>query len=78
MVKVIKNFSLDAEIVEDLAKVENASSLVNNLLKQHFDKETYELMDIATLKQLIDITEKKEQLEKQIKELERNARAKQG
>jgi hypothetical protein len=36
MSKINKNFTLDIEIVEKLRQIDNASALVENLLKQHF------------------------------------------
>jgi deoxyxylulose-5-phosphate synthase len=61
--KIQKLLTLDQEIAEELRKEENASLLVNNLLKEYFEKKVYQFMSTEELKKQVRILDIKAKYE---------------
>ena len=66
--KVQKLFSLDMSIVQRLKEEDNASGLVNGLLKKHYDS----FQSVTELEKKLKIIEIKEKHAKELEEFERS------
>lgn len=66
-----KLVTLDVEVIEALKHESNASSLINGLLIEHFQKENYRFMTKEQLKIEHEILDIEEDSEKRVKELRR-------
>ena len=68
--KLTRNITVDSDIASEIIKIKNVSSLINNLLRQHFKLKEMDNLSIEQLKTEIEKEEKKIQLRKELEELE--------
>jgi hypothetical protein len=67
----VKLISLPDNLMDDLNKVENASGLIQELLREHFRKSNLALMTEEELNRELKKVEILEETERKIKELEK-------
>ena len=67
--KANKVISLDVDLLEQLKREPNASGLINDLVREHFQFKDIKKMSLEEKKELLVKVKRKEDLERQIKEL---------
>lgn len=70
--RVLRSYSIEADLVEKLEGSDNKSLLINNLLREHFDKEDIMGMNAEELKVSIKQDEIMAQAEKDCREVQKH------
>lgn len=68
--KISRNYTISELNVRELSKVKNASALIDGLLTEHFKRMDLRSLPLPELKKKLEVLEKKEKLNKELKDLD--------